>query len=141
MPDSCPACRRLSDVNGDGALNIMEFCIAMQLVFARRRGATLPDTLPKPLLDFCEPRRAVPPLAAAAVAAPSPSQLPLIDQSPCQSDSESEDESHTKVMLWVKICFLHFCDALVASSDKLSCILTWLVLESCASLGDIIECV
>ena len=41
--------RKLSDVNEDNALSEDEFCIAMKLVVARRKGIIIPPTLPSAL--------------------------------------------------------------------------------------------
>ncbi|XP_069492910.1 ralBP1-associated Eps domain-containing protein 2 isoform X2 [Ambystoma mexicanum] len=40
----------LSDVDCDGALNLLEFCAAFHLIVARKNGYTLPETLPQTLL-------------------------------------------------------------------------------------------
>ena len=44
--DICLVHRKLSDVDEDNALSEDEFCIAMKLVVARRKGITIPATLP-----------------------------------------------------------------------------------------------
>ncbi|XP_065199346.1 mucin-5AC-like isoform X2 [Sycon ciliatum] len=82
---------RLSDVDNDGALNSIEFCVAMQLVFARRRGIDLPDALPPPLVAFHRDCSAA---TLAPHAVPSPSQLPLLNRTPDPSDSDSDDEAN-----------------------------------------------
>lgn len=86
-------------MDGDGALNWSEFCIAMQLVFARRRGAVLPDVLPVSLADLCVPQRAKSgPSELGLVVSGSPSQLPLLDRTtPPPSNSDSDSDTDSKV--------------------------------------------
>ena len=61
LPLSCSIfCRKLSDLNRDGQLNLEEFIIAMKLVMMRRNNhkipSVLPDSLkPKPLGNRCPP--------------------------------------------------------------------------------------
>lgn len=45
----------LSDVDRDGALNLLEFCAAFHLIVARKNGYTLPETLPQTLLPTVSP--------------------------------------------------------------------------------------
>ncbi|XP_078514233.1 ralBP1-associated Eps domain-containing protein 2 isoform X4 [Lissotriton helveticus] len=45
----------LSDVDRDGALNLLEFCAAFHLIVARKNGYTLPETLPQTLLPAVSP--------------------------------------------------------------------------------------
>ena len=48
----CPtvhACRKLSDIDEDNSLSEEEFCIAMKLVVARRKGLIVPSMLPEVL--------------------------------------------------------------------------------------------
>lgn len=47
-------CRRISDVDGDGALNVGEFTVAMHLINAKLSGRELPRGLPpsiRPCMD------------------------------------------------------------------------------------------
>ena len=43
------ACRKLSDIDEDNSLSEEEFCIAMKLVVARRKGLVIPSVLPEVL--------------------------------------------------------------------------------------------
>uniref|UniRef100_A0A8C5QIX7 RALBP1 associated Eps domain containing 2 n=1 Tax=Leptobrachium leishanense TaxID=445787 RepID=A0A8C5QIX7_9ANUR len=45
----------LSDVDCDGALNLLEFCAAFHLIVARKNGYELPDTLPPTLSEIVSP--------------------------------------------------------------------------------------
>jgi hypothetical protein len=42
--------RNLADVDGDGYLSCVEFCIGMFLIDDRLRGYPIPETLPRELL-------------------------------------------------------------------------------------------
>ena len=47
-------CRRLSDMDEDGQLNVVEFCVAMHLIQQVLRGVSLSSSLPESLLACVE---------------------------------------------------------------------------------------
>ena len=61
------ACRKLADINEDNSLSEDEFCIAMKLVVARRKGLTIPSVLPDVLRPQPQPGEHHIPVCAVTV--------------------------------------------------------------------------